>query len=38
MKVVQNALAALDKAGNPPEAEKKVWKFWDTQPVPKLCE
>nr|CAB3264383.1 glycylpeptide N-tetradecanoyltransferase 1 [Phallusia mammillata] len=39
LKTVQNALAALDKSALLPEdPATKNWRFWDTQPVPKLSE
>ncbi|XP_078492639.1 glycylpeptide N-tetradecanoyltransferase 1 [Ciona intestinalis] len=39
MKVVQSALAAFEhESSSMKEPTSKPWKFWDTQPVPKLNE
>ena len=33
---MRNMLAAIEKESQQDPATKTVWKFWDTQPVPKM--
>ena len=35
---MRNMLAAIEKEAPDQDPATKTWKFWDTQPVPKMSE